>query len=142
PQSVPAGRDQCAGQERRAIQGADLGRASRPVVGRKPHHSRILQEAERQRRMTQAYRRWLFVTVAAISMPAWSRLSAQAQAADTSALMRAMLLESDGKYKQAAPLYRASLHGADGQSAFLGLDLVYAELGWTGSLLARVDSLL
>lgn len=61
---------------------------------------------------------------------------------DTAAFGKALQLESDGKYKEAAPLYRASLYGADGQNAFLGLERVYAELGWTDSLLAPLDTLL
>src|SRR5205823_4461980 len=74
-----------------------------------------------------------------VSAPA---VRSQTPAPDSSKLMKAMLLESDGKYKEAAPLYRSSLRGADIQSAFLGLERVYAELGWTDSLLAPLDSLL
>src|SRR4051812_43055855 len=56
--------------------------------------------------------------------------------------MKALQLEADGKSKEAAPLYRASLRGPDAQNAFLGLERVYAELGWTDSLLVPLDSLL
>jgi len=62
--------------------------------------------------------------------------------ADSVAFMKALQLESDGRYREAAPYYRATLFGADGQNAFLGLERVYAELGWTDSLLAPLDSLL
>src|SRR5213075_99352 len=63
-------------------------------------------------------------------------------ATDSAAFMKALQLEADGKSKEAAPLYRASLHGPDAQNAFLGLERVYAELGWTDSLLAPLDTLL
>lgn len=82
-------------------------------------------------------------SVLAAHLAAGSGMRAQAQpAADTAAFTRALILESDSKYKEAAPLYRMSLHGPDAQNAFLGLERVYAELGWTDSLLAPLDTLL
>lgn len=62
--------------------------------------------------------------------------------ADTTAFIKAIQLESEGKYRDAAPLYRVSVYGANGQNALLGLERVYAELGWTDSLLAPLDTLL
>src|SRR5258708_18278314 len=62
--------------------------------------------------------------------------------ADTTAFIRAIQLESDGKYRDAAPLYRVSIYGANGQNALLGLERVYAVLGWTDSLLGPLDTLL
>jgi tetratricopeptide (TPR) repeat protein len=87
-------------------------------------------------------RRWLVVMIAILQVAVPPAVRSQTVAPDSSTLMKAMLLESDGKYKEAAPLYRSSLRGADIQSAFLGLERVYAELGWTDSLLAPLDSLL
>ena len=86
-------------------------------------------------------RRSWSVVIAALCCAA--RLSGQVRAgSDSASFTKALQLESDGKYREAAPLYRASLHGADAQSAFLGLERVYAELGWTDSLLAPLDTLL
>jgi tetratricopeptide (TPR) repeat protein len=79
------------------------------------------------------------IAAAAAAVVTASKLAAQA---DTSAFVRALQLESDGKYKQAAPLYRQSLRGAEAQNALLGLERVYSELGWTDSLLAPLDTLL
>src|SRR5689334_19500995 len=76
----------------------------------------------------------------------WSaRLAAQAPspaAPDTMAFYRAMDLEAAGKYKEAAPLFRAVLHTAAGVNALLGLERVYAELGWSDSLIVPLDSLI
>src|SRR3954471_1315900 len=85
------------------------------------------------------------LVVSAILLSVVSRHAARAQTstpADTAAFMKALMLESDGKFKEAVPLYRASLHGPEGQNAFLGLERVLAELGWTDSLLAPLDTLL
>jgi tetratricopeptide (TPR) repeat protein len=65
-----------------------------------------------------------------------------AQAADTMAFYRAMELEAAGKYKEAAPLFRSVLRTPAGVNALLGLERVYAELGWTDSLVAPLDSLI
>src|SRR5205823_6303067 len=97
---------------------------------------------ERTRR-TAVRRRWWAVSILMLELSSHSVVSAQSRpVADTAAFMKAMQLESDGKYKDAAPLYRASLYGPDGMNAFLGLERVYAELGWTDSLLAPLDTLL
>src|SRR5262249_2097755 len=47
-----------------------------------------------------------------------------------------------GKYKEAAPLFRSVLRTPAGVNALLGLERVYAELGWTDSLVAPLDSLI
>src|SRR5262249_21951589 len=65
-----------------------------------------------------------------------------AQAADTRAFYRAMDLEAAGKYKEAAPLFRSVLRTPAGLNALLGLERVYAELGWTDSLVVPLDSLI
>jgi tetratricopeptide (TPR) repeat protein len=63
------------------------------------------------------------------------------QTADTLTLYRALELEGAGKYREAAPLFRAALRIGDPVNALLGLERVYAELGWADSLLKVVDSL-
>src|SRR3954470_15383927 len=82
---------------------------------------------------------WRGLAVAALVI---AGASARAQVVDTAAFSRALSLEADGKYKEAIPLYRASLEGPEGQNALLGLERAYAELGWTDSLIAPLDSLL
>lgn len=66
----------------------------------------------------------------------------QAKLPDSVAFTRALQLEVDGKYKDAAPYYRMALHGPEAQNALLGLERVYAEINWTDSLLAPLDTLL
>lgn len=87
-------------------------------------------------------RQWWVVSILMLEFSTSAVVSAQSQPADSTAFIRAIQLESDGKYRDAAPLYRVSLYGANGQNALLGLERVYAELGWTDSLLAPLDTLL
>lgn len=63
------------------------------------------------------------------------------QTPDTLTLYRALELEGAGKYRDAAPLFRAALRVGNPVNALLGLERVYAELGWADSLLVVVDSL-
>jgi tetratricopeptide (TPR) repeat protein len=65
-----------------------------------------------------------------------------AQQQDTTAFFKALELESAGKYKEAAPLFRSALNTPSAVSALLGLERVYAELGWSDSLLAPLDTLI
>jgi len=67
---------------------------------------------------------------------------ARAQQTDTSAFSRALTAEGNGQYREAAQLYRASLHTVDRVSAVLGLERAYAQLGMTDSLIAPLDSLI
>ena len=69
-------------------------------------------------------------------------LNLRAQSADTTAFYKALELESAGKYKEAAPLFRTALGTQSAVSALLGLERVYAELGWSDSLLAPLDTLI
>jgi tetratricopeptide (TPR) repeat protein len=74
-------------------------------------------------------------------------LQAQSSPADgrqvqDSAFYRALDLEGQGKYREAAPLFRQALHGPSSVSALLGLERVYAELRLTDSLLVPLDSLI
>lgn len=61
---------------------------------------------------------------------------------DSSEFYRALDLEGAGKYREAAALFRKALHGPTGVSALLGLERAYAELHWTDSLLAPLDTLM
>jgi hypothetical protein len=63
-------------------------------------------------------------------------------AQDTTSFYKALELESAGKYKEAAPLFRTALNTSSAVSALLGLERVYAELGWSDSLLAPLDTLI
>jgi tetratricopeptide (TPR) repeat protein len=69
-------------------------------------------------------------------------LAAQAAAADSMSFYKALDLEANGKYKEAAPLFRSALRTTTGINALLGLERVYAELGWSDSLVATVDTLI
>jgi tetratricopeptide (TPR) repeat protein len=69
--------------------------------------------------------------------------SLQAQApADTMAFYKALDLEAAGKYREAAPLFRTALHTSAAINALLGLERVYAELGWSDSLVTTLDTLI
>jgi tetratricopeptide (TPR) repeat protein len=61
---------------------------------------------------------------------------------DSVSFARALQLEVEGKYKDAAPFYRMALAGSESENALLGLERVYAELNWTDSLLAPLDTLI
>jgi tetratricopeptide (TPR) repeat protein len=69
------------------------------------------------------------------------RLEGQ-QTSDTQSFFRALELEGAGKYREAASLFRAALRVGSPVNALLGLERVYAELGWADSLLVVVDSLI
>ena len=64
------------------------------------------------------------------------------QPASDSAFFRALTLEGDGKYREAAALFRRALKGSSAISALLGLERAYAEIGWTDSLLAPLDTMI
>jgi len=66
----------------------------------------------------------------------------RAQSSDTTAFYKALELESAGKYKEAAPLFKTALGTSSAVSALLGLERVYAELGWSDSLIAPLDTLI
>jgi tetratricopeptide (TPR) repeat protein len=83
---------------------------------------------------------WAFGVVLIVSAPA-ARAQGTATA-DTMTFYKAMELESAGKYREAAPLFRAALHSPAASNALLGLERVYAELGWADSLVAPLDTLI
>ncbi len=56
--------------------------------------------------------------------------------------MKALELENDSKYKEAAVLFRAAIRAAPSPNAVLGLERVYAELGMSDSLLAPLDTII
>jgi tetratricopeptide (TPR) repeat protein len=72
--------------------------------------------------------------------------SLQAQAplpqADTMTFYKALDLEAAGKYREAVPLFRSALQTSAVVNALLGLERVYAELGWSDSLVAPVEALI
>ncbi len=57
-------------------------------------------------------------------------------------VVRAIELENAGKYREAAPIYRAAMRTHPTPIVVLGLERAYAELGITDSLLAPLDSVL
>ena len=61
---------------------------------------------------------------------------------DSIAFYRALDLEGVGKYREAAAFFRQALHTTTGVSALLGLERAYAELQWSDSLLAPLDTLI
>jgi tetratricopeptide (TPR) repeat protein len=74
-----------------------------------------------------------------VAMPA--SVGGQAPA-DTMAFYKALDLESAGKYREAIPLFRTALHTSAVVNALLGLERVYAELGWSDSLVTSLDTLI
>jgi len=79
--------------------------------------------------------------VVALRLVMGGTLGAQAPA-DTMMFYRALDLEAAGKYRDAAPLFRAALRTPTVVNALLGLERVYAELGWSDSLVAPLDTLI
>lgn len=77
-----------------------------------------------------------------LAPPATLHAQREAQSTDTTAFYKALDLENAGKYKEAAPLFRSALGTTSAVSALLGLERVYAELGWTDSLLPPLDTLI
>jgi tetratricopeptide (TPR) repeat protein len=67
---------------------------------------------------------------------------ARAQETESPAVMRALDLESAGKYREAAQLFREALRAMPTAGALLGLERAYAELGMSDSLLPVLDSLI
>ncbi len=61
---------------------------------------------------------------------------------DSLAFFRALDLEGQNKFREAATLFRQSLRGPSRVSALLGLERSYAELQWADSLLAPLDTLI
>src|SRR5437867_7332877 len=90
--------------------------------------------------MPRSHRLILPLVVVALAVTSASPL--HAQQSDSTAFFRALDLEGAGKYREAAVLFRQSLHGSQSVSALLGLERSYAELQWTDSLLAPLDSLI
>ncbi len=58
------------------------------------------------------------------------------------AFYKALDLEAAGKYRDAAPLFRTAVHTTAAVNALLGLERVYAELGWPDSLVTLLDTLI
>jgi len=81
--------------------------------------------------------RWLLIVVltAAAGRPA----RAQTESPE---VLRAIELENAGKYREAAPIYRAAMRSQPTPIVVLGLERSYAELGMSDSLLAPLDTVL
>src|SRR5262245_7468506 len=97
--------------------------------------------------MRERHRFVLSLLLLAISpasgFPISASLGAQAAASpDTMAFYRALDLEAAGKYRDAIPLFRAALKTPAAVNALLGLERAYAELGWSDSLVAPLDTLI
>ena len=98
--------------------------------------------ASEGRRVERVIRTWsAFLVVAALRVASTGALHAQAPA-DTMMFYKALDLEAAGKYREAAPLFRAALRTSAVVNALLGLERVYAELGWSDSLVAPLDTLI
>ena len=82
------------------------------------------------------------VTLVALALLALHGGPAGAQDDEPPAVLRALDLESAGKYREAAQLFRAALRTSPTAGALLGLERTYAELGMSDSLLAPLDSLI
>jgi hypothetical protein len=96
-----------------------------------------------ERRATGVHvRRTLLLILLSLVARRPSPVAAQSATADTMSFYKAMELEASGKYKEAAPLFRAATHSPAAVNAILGLERVYAELGWADSLLAPLDTLI
>ena len=67
---------------------------------------------------------------------------ARAQENESPAVIRALDLESSGKYREAAQIFRDVMRTAPTPGALLGLERAYAELGMSDSLLPVLDSLI
>jgi tetratricopeptide (TPR) repeat protein len=83
-----------------------------------------------------------FLILCAFFFAPRATLHAQRITEDTTSFYKALELESAGKYKEAAPFFRTALGTSSAVSALLGLERVYAELGWSDSLLAPLDTLI
>lgn len=68
--------------------------------------------------------------------------AAGAQQEESPQVVKALELEGEGKYREAAVLFRAVMRTSPGPGALLGLERVYAELGMSDSLLAPLDTLI
>lgn len=87
--------------------------------------------------------RWLLgVLMLVVGQPSTATAVARAQEQERPDVMRALELESDGKYKEAAALFRVAIRTAPSPNAVLGLERVYAELGMSDSLLAPLDTII
>src|SRR5437773_8696705 len=98
--------------------------------------------ASEERHVGRLIRRWsALLIVVALRVGVGATLGAQAPA-DTMMFYKALDLEAAGKYRDAAPLFRAALRTTAVVNALLGVERVYAELGWSDSLVAPLDTLI
>ena len=96
-------------------------------------------DSRRAGRVVRTWSVWLLVVAMAVA--AVGKANAQAPA-DTMNFYKALDLEAAGKYRDAVPLFRSALRTSAAVNALLGLERVYAELGWSDSLVAALDTLI
>lgn len=85
--------------------------------------------------------RWLAAVVMALACGV-PRSPLRAQEEEPPEVMRGLELESLGKNREAAQLFRSALRKTPTPGGLLGLERVYAELGTSDSLLAPLDTLI
>ncbi|MDB4908153.1 MAG: hypothetical protein JWO05_2937 [Gemmatimonadetes bacterium] len=83
-----------------------------------------------------------FALAVALASPLHAQAPASVSSSDTTAFYRALDLEGNGKNREAAVLFRSALHSGAAVNSLLGLERVYAALGWADSLLSPLDTLL
>jgi tetratricopeptide (TPR) repeat protein len=96
-------------------------------------------KGKRAGRVIRTWSVWLLVV--AMRVAAAGKAGAQAPA-DTMNFYKALDLEAAGKYRDAVPMFRSALRTSAVVNALLGLERVYAELGWSDSLVAPLDTLI
>jgi len=80
-------------------------------------------------------------TLAALVLACASPATAQ-EAVESPEIMRAYDLETAGKYREAALLFRTALRASPTATALLGLERVFAELRQSDSLLPTLETLI
>ena len=93
----------------------------------------------RRRELTARVSRLALFLVVAVAL---SSRPLPAQDEERPDVVKALELENNGKYKEAALLFRAAVHTSPTPNGVLGLERVYAELGMSDSLLAPLDTII
>jgi tetratricopeptide (TPR) repeat protein len=99
----------------------------------------VASESKPAGRVIRTWSVWLLIV--AMRVAAAGKVGAQAPA-DTMNFYKALDLEAAGKFREAVPLFRSALRTSAVVNALLGLERVYAELGWSDSLVAPLDTLI
>src|ERR1700716_1978093 len=112
--------------------------ASRPTSAAP---SSITSRGSTVRQRRSGARRLRLAVVLLIPLAALNARAARAQE-ESPVVMRALDLETAGRNREAAQLFRSALHAQPNTGALLGLERVYAELGMSDSLLPALDTLI